>query len=200
VTLVIDDSASIANAGNTEAIMVGADAMVKQFRQEEASGERVLISMSTLNGGVVYPFVRPNEAKLLSEVGYSPVGTTPLHDALVESVAEITMKVGEAAVEGAACYSSIIILTDFEDYGSKRSASECAEVLTDYPRNDRNQIQAIGVRVQGSPNYQTYLPAIGLDPKYIHESSTDPADISAKCKRASRLSVQAVKPAAAQAA
>lgn len=51
------------------------------------------------------------------------------------------------------CYSSIIALTDGEDYGSKRSASECAEVVSDYRRNDRNQIQTIGVKVAGSPNY-----------------------------------------------
>jgi len=82
VTMMPDDSQSIAGAGNTAAVRDGHNFVLEALRSSKQSGE-VLAHTRYLNGFVLCPYTALDHAVLMTKANYDPNLGTPLYDQTV---------------------------------------------------------------------------------------------------------------------
>src|SRR5262249_19010383 len=79
LTMMPDDSQSIAQAGNTDAVRDGHNFVLDALRSSKQSGE-VLAHTRYLNGHVLCPYVALDHAVTMTPANYQPRLGTPLYD------------------------------------------------------------------------------------------------------------------------
>src|SRR5215813_2143113 len=79
VTMMPDDSHSIAHAGNTDAVRDGHNFVLAALRGSKQSGE-VLAHTRYLNGHVLCPYIALDHAVTMTPANYHPHLATPLYD------------------------------------------------------------------------------------------------------------------------
>src|SRR5436853_557666 len=96
VTMMPDDSQSIACAGNTDAVRDGHNFVLKALRSSKQSGE-VLAHTRYLNGFVLYPYIALDNAVEMTGANYNPHLGTPLYDQAVVTLGTVIAKAQELA-------------------------------------------------------------------------------------------------------
>src|SRR5450432_80749 len=71
LTMMPDDSSSIASAGNTDAVRDGHNFVIDALKQSKQSGE-VLAHARYLNGFVLYPYTALEHAATMTPANYDP--------------------------------------------------------------------------------------------------------------------------------
>src|SRR5688500_10591560 len=119
VTMMPDDSQSIAGAGNTDAVRDGHNFVLEAPRSSKQSGAG-LAHTRYLNGHVLTPYTALEHAVKMTKQNDSPCLGTPLYDQTVVLLGTVIAKAQELQQAGIAVRTVTLLIADGGDYGSTR--------------------------------------------------------------------------------
>ncbi len=127
VTLLVDASSSIASGGLEAAVRAGQGAMLHALSASREA-DSILLAQWCFNHErqVLHSYVPLSEAARLDARSYRGSGGTSLYDTWCEALAANVAYAQRLRDGGTPCRSAVVVLTDGEDCGSSRSASDCA--------------------------------------------------------------------------
>src|SRR5207245_9559041 len=138
-------SASIAHAGNTDAVRDGHNFVIDALKASKQSGE-VLAHTRYLNGHVLCAYTALDHAVAMSAANYDPRLGTPLFDQAVVTLGTVIAKAQELAQAGIAVRTVTLIITDGGDYGSTRcKPADVAAIVKDMRAQENHIVAAMGI-------------------------------------------------------
>lgn len=166
VTMMPDDSQSIAAAGNTDAVRDGHNYVLEALRNSKQSGE-VLAHTRFLNGFVLSPYTALEHAGTLTAANYNPRLGTPLYDQTVVTLGTVIAKAQELQQAGIAVRTVTLIITDGADYGSTRmKPADVKAIVDDMLAHEHHIVAAMGIS-DGSTDFRAVFRAMGIPDRWI---------------------------------
>jgi len=166
VTMMPDDSQSIAGAGNTDAVRDGHNFVLDALGGSKQSGE-VLAHTRYLNGFVLTPYTALEHAVKMDRSNYNPHLGTPLFDQAVVVLGTVIAKSQELAQAGIAVRTVTLIITDGGDYGSTRcKAADVKALVTDMLAQENHIVAAMGIS-DGTTDFKAVFRAMGIPDRWI---------------------------------
>jgi hypothetical protein len=166
LTMMPDDSASIASAGNTDAVRDGHNFVIDALKRSKQSGE-VLAHTRYLNGQVLCPYTALEHAVVMTPANYNPIHGTPLFDQACVVFGTVIAKSQELARAGIAVRTVTLIITDGGDYGSVRcKASDVKALVADMLAQENHIVAAMGIS-DGSTDFKAVFQAMGIPDRWI---------------------------------
>ena len=166
LTMMPDDSHSIATAGNTDAVRDGHNFVIDALRGSKQSGE-VLAHTRYLNGHVLTPYTALEHAVPMTKANYNPHLGTPLYDQTAVVLGTVIAKAQELAQAGIAVRTVTLIITDGGDYGSTRcKPADVKAIVTDMLAQENHIIAAMGIS-DGSTDFTQVFRAMGIPDRWI---------------------------------
>lgn len=146
VTVLIDASSSIADRGLAQAIRDGQNALLDAFAGAKER-DAILVASWTFNGtmDVLHSYVPVDEATKLDAKNYRPAGSTCLYDTWCDALTANVAYAQRLRDGGTPARSVVVVLTDGEDVGSKRSAGHCARLSADLLASELFTLAFVGV-------------------------------------------------------
>ncbi|MDP3727799.1 MAG: hypothetical protein Q8R35_04170 [bacterium] len=190
LNLLIDDSGSIEDAGNTGALIDGVNGVMDALAGAKKRDD-VLVYIELLNRGLLQSYALLKDAARLSVVNFKPYGSTPLFAKAVPFLGTIIAKSQEFALSGVACRTVSLIATDGGDNtsGSVR-ARDVASVAKDMLAAESHIIFGYGIS-DGITDFRKVFAAMGLKPNAIRTSANDPKEIRKEFQLFSQSAVRA---------
>lgn len=146
VTLLVDASSSIASSRLEGAVRAGQGAMLDALSaSREADG--ILLAQWCFNHDrrVLHSYVPLADAARLDKRNYKGSGATSLYDTWCEALAANVAYAQQLRDGGTPCRSAVVVITDGEDCGSSRSASDCAQLSRDLLASEQFVLGFVGV-------------------------------------------------------
>jgi hypothetical protein len=166
VTMMPDDSHSIAAAKNTAAVRNGHNLVLESLRRSRQSGE-VFTHCRYLNGTVLYPYVALGDAVEMDDHNYDPCHATPLYDQTVVLLGTVVAKTAELAQAGVPVRTVTLLITDGGDYGSTRcGAKEVRAIVADMLALENHIVAAMGIS-DGSTDFRKVFRDMGIPDRWI---------------------------------
>jgi hypothetical protein len=191
----LDDSSSIEAAGNTQAVIDGANGVIDALKSSK-QGDSILVYSAFLNHGLLNPYTPLAQATLLNRSNYKPSGTTPLYDRSLVMLGTVLAKSQEFSDNGVPCRTVTLIVTDGEDVGSKATGKKVAPIVADLLRAETHIVAAMGIGGNGK-FFKSVFTEMGIPDQWILTPSSDPSSIrkafqvfSQSAVRASQNAVQ----------
>jgi hypothetical protein len=176
VTMMPDDSHSIASAGNTDVVRDGHNYVIEALRGSKQSGE-VLAHTRYLNGFVLTPYIALDHAVAMTAANYDPQLGTPLYDQATVLLGTVIAKATELAQAGIAVRTVTLIITDGGDYGSKRcKAADVKAIVEDMLAQENHIVAAMGIS-DGTTDFKAVFRAMGIPDKWILTPSNSSTEI-----------------------
>ena len=195
LTMMPDDSSSIASAGNTDAVRDGHNFVIGALRASKQSGE-VLAHTRYLNGHVLFPYTQLAHAQRLTPANYDPWHGTPLYDQTAVVLGTVIAKAQELAQAGIAVRTVTLILTDGGDYGSKRcNAADVKALVDDMLAQENHIIAAMGIS-DGTTDFRKVFQAMGIPDRWILTPGNSASEIRRAFQVFSQSAVRATQGAA----
>jgi uncharacterized protein YegL len=146
ITMLIDSSTSIAQAGLEQAVRDGQNALLDAF---DASREKesILVATWTFDSDVkvVHSYVPVDDAARLDAASYRAAGATHLYDTWCDALAANVAYAQRLRDGGTPCRSIVVVITDGEDCGSRRSAADCARLSSELLASEQFVLAFVGV-------------------------------------------------------
>ncbi len=166
LTMMPDDSASIASANNTDAVRDGHNFVIDALKRSKQSGE-VLAHTRYLNGHVLCPYTALEHAVEMTTANYNPIHGTPLFDQTCVVLGTVIAKAQELAQAGIAVRTVTLIITDGGDYGSTRcKATDVKALVADMLAQENHIVAAMGIS-DGSTDFRAVFRAMGIPDRWI---------------------------------
>jgi len=166
LSMMPDDSQSIAAAGNTEAVRDGHNFVLDALATSKQSGE-VLAHTRYLNGDVLFPYTALAHAVKMTPTNFDPCHGTPLFDQSVVLLGTVIAKAQELAQAGIAVRTVTLIITDGGDYGSTRCRpADVAAIVADMLAQENHIVAAMGIR-DGSTDFKKVFRSMGIPDRWI---------------------------------
>jgi hypothetical protein len=166
LTMMPDDSTSIAISHNTDAVRDGHNFVLDALAASKQAGE-VLAHTRYLNGHVLFPYTQLAHALKLTAANYHPRLATPLYDQSVVLLGTVIAKAQELAQAGIAVRTVTLILTDGADSGSKRcKAADVAAIVRDMLAQERHVVAAMGID-DGTTDFRRVFRDMGIADRWI---------------------------------
>src|SRR4051812_10830930 len=166
VTMMPDDSQSIAQAGNTDAVRDGHNFVLDALRGSRQSGE-VLAHTRFLNGHVLCPYVALDHAIALTPANYHPHRATPLYDQTAVVLGTVIAKTQELMAAGIAVRTVTLIITDGADYGSTRmKPADVKAIVDDMLVQEHHIVAAMGIS-DGTTDFRGVFRAMGIPDRWV---------------------------------
>jgi hypothetical protein len=166
LTMMPDDSQSIAHAGNTDAVRDGHNFVLEALGKSKQSGEG-LAHTRYLNGQVLFPYLALEHAVRMSPANYDPRLGTPLFDQSVVVLGTVVAKAQELAQAGIAVRTVTLIITDGGDYGSTRCRpADVAAIVADMLAQENHIVAAMGIS-DGSTDFRAVFRSMGIPDRWI---------------------------------
>jgi hypothetical protein len=166
LTMMPDDSQSIAAAHNTAAVRDGHNFVLEALAKSKQSGE-VLAHTRYLNGSVLFPYVELAHAQHMTTANYDPCLGTPLFDQSVVLLGTVLAKTQELAQAGIAVRTVTLLITDGGDYGSTRCRpQDVAAIVADMLAQENHIVAAMGIS-DGTTDFKAVFKAMGIPAKWI---------------------------------
>ena len=179
VTMMPDDSHSIASAGNVDAVRDGHNLVLDALAGSKQSGE-VLAHTRYLNGHVLFPYTALEHAQRMTAANYDPRLGTPLFDQAVVVLGTVIAKAQELQQAGIAVRTVTLIITDGGDYGSQRCrAADVAALVHDMLGQENHVVAAMGIS-DGTTDFRAVFRAMGIPDRWI----LTPGNSSSEIRRA----------------
>jgi hypothetical protein len=192
LTMMPDDSHSIASAGNTDAVRDGHNFVIEALGRSKQAGE-VLAHTRYLNGHVLFPYTALEHAVPMSGANYDPRLGTPLFDQAAVVLGTVIAKAKELEQAGIAVRTVTLIITDGADYGSQRCrAADVAAIVKDMLARENHIIAAMGIS-DGSTDFRAVFQSMGIPDRWI----LTPASSATEIRRAFQVFSQSAVRAAA---
>jgi hypothetical protein len=166
LTMMPDDSSSIASAGNTDAVRDGHNFVIAALEASKQSGE-VLAHTRYLNGHVLCPYTALAHAVKMTSTNYDPRLGTPLFDQACVLLGTVIAKSQELAQAGIAVRTVTLIITDGGDYGSTRcKAGDVKALVADMLAQENHIVAAMGIS-DGTTDFRKVFQAMGIPDRWI---------------------------------
>ncbi|HET9992085.1 MAG TPA: hypothetical protein VFQ65_26325 [Kofleriaceae bacterium] len=166
LTMMPDDSASIASAGNTDAVRDGHNFVLDALKRSKQSGE-VLAHTRYLNGHVLCPYTALDHAVAMTKANYDPVHGTPLFDQACVVLGTVIAKAQELQQAGIAVRTVTLIITDGGDYGSTRAKpGDVRALVTDMLAQENHIVAAMGIS-DGTTDFKKVFQSMGIPDRWI---------------------------------
>jgi len=166
VTMMPDDSQSIAQAGNIDAVRDGHNFVIEALGGSKQSGE-VLAHTRYLNGFVLCPYTALEHAVKMTTTNYSPNLGTPLYDQITVVLGTVIAKSQELAQAGIAVRTVTLIITDGGDYGSTRcKPADVKAIVDDMLAQENHIVAAMGIS-DGTTDFKSVFRSIGIPDRWI---------------------------------
>jgi len=179
LTMMPDDSSSIASSGNTDAVRDGHNFVIEALRGSKQSGE-VLAHTRYLNGHVLCPYTTLENAVDMTPANYDPRLGTPLFDQAAVVLGTVIAKATELAQAGIAVRTVTLIITDGGDYGSTRcKAADIKALVEDMLAQENHIVAAMGIS-DGTTDFRKVFEAMGIPARWI----LTPGNSSTEIRRA----------------
>jgi uncharacterized protein YegL len=129
VTLLVDASSSIHDRGLEDAVRDGQNSLVDALG-DTCERDSILMALWTFASDtrVVHSYVGLDDVTRLDEKSYAGLGSTRLYDTWCDALTANVAYAERLRSSGTPCKSVVVVVTDGEDCGSKRRASECARI------------------------------------------------------------------------
>lgn len=185
VTIMIDDSASIATRRNTRAVIEGYNLLLQSLLDSK-QGNNIFIHTCYLNGQVLYPYTLIQNAVVLDEQNYRPDGGTPLYDQTVVIFGTVIAKIQECVDNNIPARTITLLVTDgFDEHSRKANPAMCAAVATDLLATERNIVAAMGID-DGKTNFRQIFQSMGILDQWILTPQSTPSEIRKAFRMVSR--------------
>ena len=166
LTMMPDDSQSIASAGNVDAVRAGHNFVIDAMRSSKQAGE-VLAHTRYLNGHVLCPYTALDHAVAMTTANYNPHLGTPLYDQAAVVLGTVIAKAQELAQAGIAVRTVTLIITDGGDYGSTRcKPADVKAIVEDMLAQESHIVAAMGIN-DGSTDFRAVFRAMGIPDRWI---------------------------------
>jgi len=166
VTMMPDDSQSIAGAGNTDAVRDGHNFVLDALKGSKQSGE-VLAHTRYLNGHVLTPYTALDHAATMTKQNYNPMLGTPLYDQTTVVLGTVIAKAQELAQAGIAVRTVTLLITDGGDYGSTRcKPADVAAIVKDMLAQENHIVAAMGIS-DGTTDFRAVFQSMGIPDRWI---------------------------------
>jgi hypothetical protein len=196
LTMMPDDSSSIASAGNTAAVREGHNLVIEAMAASKQGGE-VLAHTRYLNGHVLYPYGALDHAVKMSSQNYRPDQGTPLYDQTMVLLGTVVAKSQELTAAGIAVRTVTLIISDGADYGSLRSrAADVRALVKDLLAQENHIVAAMGIS-DGSTDFRRVFGEMGIPDRWILTPSGTASEIRAAFQLFSRSAIATSAGAAA---
>ena len=166
LTMMPDDSQSIAAANNTAAVREGHNFVLEALGRSKQSGE-VLAHTRYLNGDVLFPYTALEHAVAMTPANYNPCHGTPLFDQSVVLLGTVIAKAQELAPAGIAVRTVPLIITDGGDYGSTRCRpADVSAIVADMLAQENHIVAAMGID-DGTTDFKKVFKSMGIPDRWI---------------------------------
>jgi hypothetical protein len=166
VTMMPDDSSSIALAGNVDAVRDGHNFVLQALSSSKQAGE-VLAHTRYLNGHVLCPYTALEHAIEMDTANYRPNLGTPLYDQTCVVLGTVIAKAQELAQAGIAVRTVTLIITDGGDYGSTRCRpADVKAIVDDMLAQENHIVAAMGIS-DGSTDFKAVFRSMGIPDRWI---------------------------------
>lgn len=166
LTLMPDDSHSIASAGNTDAVRDGHNFVLDALGKSKQSGE-VLVHTRYLNGSVLFPYIALDHATRMTAANYDPRLGTPLFDQSAVVLGTVIAKSQELEQAGIAVRTVTLIITDGGDYGSTRcKPADVKAIVDDLLARENHIVAAMGIS-DGTTDFRAVFRSMGIPDRWI---------------------------------
>jgi uncharacterized protein YegL len=146
VTVLIDASSSIQSRGLEDAVRQGQNLLVDAFDKAKEK-DSVLMALWTFNDElrVHHAYVPVDACTRLDAASYAGLGSTRLYDTWCDALAANVAYAQRLRDSGTPCKSVVVVITDGEDCGSRRSARDCAKLSRDLLASEQFTLAFVGV-------------------------------------------------------
>lgn len=146
VTVLIDASSSIADRGLEAAVRDGQNALIDAFSGAKEK-DAVLLACWTFDheAKVLHSYVPVDEATRLDARNYRGGGATSLYDTWCDALTANVTYAQRLRDGGTPTRSVVVVVTDGEDVGSKRTAGHCARLSKDLLASELFTLAFVGV-------------------------------------------------------
>lgn len=166
VTMMPDDSGSIRQAGNEQAVREGHNIVLDALNASKQKGS-ILASTRYLNGSVLFPYRLIDQAIRMTAKNYVPNQGTPLYDQAVVLLGSVLAKTREFEDSGVVARSVTLLITDGADQHSTRaSARDVAALVRDLTRAESHIVAAMGID-DGSTDFRAVFREMGIEDRWI---------------------------------
>ena len=190
LNLLLDDSGSIEDAGNTDAVRDGVNSVIGAL-QGAKKRDDVLVYIELLNRGLLQPYVLLKDASRLSAGNFRPYGQTPLFAKSTQFLGAVIAKAQEFAMNGVASRTVSLIVTDGGDNASgKTRARDVAAIVCDMLATESHIIFGYGIS-DGVTDFKKVFSGMGVKPNSVLTSANDPKEIRRSFQLFSQSAVRA---------
>lgn len=188
LTMMPDDSSSIASAGNTAAVREGHNLVIEAMAASKQGGE-VLSHTRYLNGHVLYPYGALDHAVKMTSQNYRPDQGTPLYDQTMVLLGTVIAKAQELTAAGIAVRTVTLIISDGGDCSSMRSrAADVRALVKDLLAQETHIVAAMGIS-DGSTDFRRVFGDMGIPDRWILTPAGTASEIRAAFQMFSRSAI-----------
>lgn len=190
VTMMPDDSGSIRYAGQEDAVIEGHN-IVLEALEDSKQRENVLVHNRYLNGKVLYPYRKLEDAEKMTSGNYQAVHGTPLYDQAAVILGTVLAKAREFEDAGVPARTITLILSDGEDmHSAKQTADSVRAIVEDLLAKETHIIAAMGIGEKDYLFHQIFTD-MGIRPEWILTPGDSPTEIRKAFQVFSRSAVRA---------
>ncbi len=191
ITLLVDRSSSIGDRRLTQAVREGQNALVDAFAGARER-DSVLMALWTFgtDAQVLHGYVSVDDAVKLDGSNYRPGGSTRLYDTWCDALAANATYAQRLRDGGIPCRSVVVVVTDGEDVGSKRTAGDCAQVSSQLLATEQFTLAFVGVGKD--VDFHAVAKAMGVpDGCVLVQQDATPSALRAAFAMVSRSAIRA---------
>lgn len=189
LTLLLDDSGSIAYRGNEKAVREGYNEVIKALRDSRQADD-ILAQCSYLNAGILYPYEFIRHVPGLDSRNFSASGWTPLYDRTIVTLGAVLAKSREFAASGVPVNTVTLIVTDGNDEGSQYRARDVYPIVLDMLAQETHIVAGMGID-DGETDFAAVFRSMGILDQWILTPRADPHDIRRAFQLFSRSALSA---------
>lgn len=166
LTLMPDDSGSIRQAGQAQAVRDGHNSVLAALARVPQASD-VLVHTRLLNGAVICPYRALDQAVRLDSKNYRPNLGTPLYDQTAILLATVLAKTQELADAGIPVRTVTLLITDGSDQHSRRqNARSVRSLVTDMLRSEAHLVAGMGID-DGHTDFRKVFRGMGIQDEWI---------------------------------
>lgn len=146
VTVLLDASSSIGDRGLEDAVREGYNQLLDTFAGSSCADD-VLLALWIFDSKttVLHSYVPVGDAARLDSGNYRAGGTTKLYDTWCNALAANVAYAEQLRASGTPCRSIVVVITDGEDYGSRKRLKHCATLSRDLVASEEFVLAFVGV-------------------------------------------------------
>ncbi len=174
VLLLLDDSGSIKDSGNTQAVIDGYNGFVEALK---TAPSEVRVKTMFLNNKRDIPFQHPKEVQLLTRQTYRPTEQTPLFLRSTQALDSIIKEAQDLVREGMTVRTMTFIFTDGGDNQSNGINASHVKIMADVMLTTGTHVIGGCAVNDGRTNFWQVFASMGIPEQWVKVLKNDASEI-----------------------